>query len=256
MNAPFAAPALQANRPRVAIIGAGPGGLAAAMLLAAQGARVTIHEKDAVIGGRTRTLTTEQGYRFDLGPTFFLYPRILSEIFSELRREPGGGGQADPARPAIPAGLRGLRRRSTRRRTSMPMEAALRRLAPGDDAGLRPFMEENRRKLAAFRPVLENAFASPTRFLSPGVLKSLPLMRPHRTVDEDLATLFQGPAGPARLLLPDQIPRHEPVPLPEPLHHPVLPRIRARHLPPASAAAARSRRRWRGWRSGWASISG
>src|SRR6188768_2851319 len=82
MNAPFAAPALQASRPRVAIIGAGPGGLAAAMLLAAQGARVTIHEKDAVVGGRTRTLTTEQGYRFDLGPTFFLYPRILSEIFS------------------------------------------------------------------------------------------------------------------------------------------------------------------------------
>ena len=192
MNAPFAAPALQASRPRVAIIGAGPGGLAAAMLLAAQGARVTIHEKDAVVGGRTRTLTTEQGYRFDLGPTFFLYPRILSEIFSScgasleeevkltrldpLYRLVFEGSATIDATPNLDA-----------------MEAAIRRLAPGDERGLRPFMEENRRKLAAFRPVLENPFASPTRFMSPGVLKSLPLMRPHRTVDEDLSRYFQDP---------------------------------------------------------------
>jgi phytoene desaturase len=81
MNTALASPALHRHRAKVSIIGAGPGGLAAAMLLAASGARVTIFEKDEVVGGRTRTLTSPEGYSFDLGPTFFLYPRILKEIF-------------------------------------------------------------------------------------------------------------------------------------------------------------------------------
>src|SRR5512146_753202 len=91
MNTLLASPAVQRARAKIAIVGAGPGGLAAAMLLAASGAKVTVFERDGVIGGRTRTLTTPEGYSFDLGPTFFLYPRILKEIFlrcgAELEKE-------------------------------------------------------------------------------------------------------------------------------------------------------------------------
>lgn len=192
MNASLAAPALQASRPRVAVIGAGPGGLAAAMLLAAQGARVTLHEKDAVAGGRTRTLTTDQGYRFDLGPTFFLYPRILSEIFASCGaslEEEVALIRLDPQYRLVFEGSETIEATPDLAR----MEAEIARLAPADARGLRPFFDENRRKLAAFRPVLENAFGSPSRFLTPGLLKSLPLMRPHQTVDQDLARFFKDP---------------------------------------------------------------
>ena len=75
---------------RVLIIGAGPGGLATAMLLAKAGLEVTVIEKLPHIGGRTSAIEGD-GYRFDLGPTFFLYPQILDEIFAavgrDLRRE-------------------------------------------------------------------------------------------------------------------------------------------------------------------------
>ena len=75
----------------VNIIGAGPGGLAAAMLLARAGLHVRILERLDVPGGRTSTISTPEGFRFDLGPTFFLYPRVLDEIFTDsgydLRRE-------------------------------------------------------------------------------------------------------------------------------------------------------------------------
>src|SRR5919107_1104887 len=67
---------------RVAVVGAGPGGLAAALLLAQQGLQVTVFEKEGAVGGRTRTVGAPGGYRFDIGPTFFLYPQILSDIFA------------------------------------------------------------------------------------------------------------------------------------------------------------------------------
>jgi phytoene desaturase len=196
MNAPLSAPALAlhaAHRPRVAVIGAGPGGLAAAMLLAASGARVTLFEKDEVPGGRTRTLEAEGGYRFDLGPTFFLYPRILAEIFAAcgtrledevelIRLDPQyrlvfeGSGATLDATPDVAR-----------------MEAEVARLCPGDARGLRPFLEENRRKLEAFRPALERPFLSARNMLRPDIVKSLALLRPHRSVDRDLARFFRDP---------------------------------------------------------------
>ena len=39
-------------------------------------------EKDEAVGGRTKTVGVEGGYRFDVGPTFFLYPKVLSQIFA------------------------------------------------------------------------------------------------------------------------------------------------------------------------------
>ena len=70
------------------IIGAGPGGLATAMLLAAAGMKVKLFEKDSAVGGRTKVFS-EAGYRFDVGPTFFLYPQILESLFTRcgLRME-------------------------------------------------------------------------------------------------------------------------------------------------------------------------
>ena len=71
---------------RVIIVGSGPGGLATALLLAKSGAEVTVLEKQSRVGGRTSAIESD-GYRFDLGPTFFLYPQILQEIFQSVGRD-------------------------------------------------------------------------------------------------------------------------------------------------------------------------
>jgi phytoene dehydrogenase-like protein len=55
----------------VVVIGAGPGGLAAAILLASAGLRVKVIERLSVVVGRTSAIAAE-GFKFDLGPTFFL----------------------------------------------------------------------------------------------------------------------------------------------------------------------------------------
>lgn len=67
---------------RVLIVGAGPGGLAASMLLANAGVDVTILERLPHVGGRTSTIAS-QGFRFDVGPTFFLYLLSLAVLHPE-----------------------------------------------------------------------------------------------------------------------------------------------------------------------------
>src|SRR4051794_22338008 len=71
---------------RVVVVGAGPGGLASALLLARAGLDVTVLERRERVGGRTSAIETD-GFRFDLGPTFFLFPLALRRIFAAVGRD-------------------------------------------------------------------------------------------------------------------------------------------------------------------------
>jgi phytoene desaturase len=66
---------------RIVIVGAGPGGMATAMRLAAAGYQVAIYEAADRVGGRMRGL--ELGpYQFDSGPTILQMPQIYDELFA------------------------------------------------------------------------------------------------------------------------------------------------------------------------------
>jgi phytoene desaturase len=177
---------------RVAIVGAGPGGLAAALLLAKQGARVTVYEKDAQVGGRTKTVTAPGGYKFDIGPTFFLYPRILAEIFEACGERLADHIELvklDPQYHVVFEGGGDLKASPDVGR----LAAEIAKVAPRDAENLPRFMEENRRKLELFRPVLEQAFGNPLDVVSPAMLQALPMMRPFSSVDGDLKRYFADP---------------------------------------------------------------
>jgi len=67
---------------KVSIIGAGPGGLAAGLILQSKGYEVEIFEKNPSVGGRTGSIKME-GYTFDVGPTFLMMVFILEEVFQK-----------------------------------------------------------------------------------------------------------------------------------------------------------------------------
>jgi diapolycopene oxygenase len=70
---------------RVAVIGSGLGGLAAAVTLAARGYEVEVFEKNAWLGGKAAVLQ-EEGFRFDMGPTILIRPSVLRRVFAEADR--------------------------------------------------------------------------------------------------------------------------------------------------------------------------
>lgn len=68
------------NSPRAVVIGAGFGGLAAAIRLSARGYRVTVLEQRDMPGGRAYVLK-KNGYTFDMGPTVVTAPQLFEELF-------------------------------------------------------------------------------------------------------------------------------------------------------------------------------
>ncbi len=178
---------------RVAVVGAGPGGLAAAMLLAHAGADVTVYESRDRVGGRSSTISGQSDageFRFDMGPTFFLYPRVLSDIFAAcgrslekevelIRLDPQyrlvfeAGGMIDA--------------------TGNPerMAAQIAKLSPRDASAFPRYMADNRAKFAVFKPVMETPFNSMRDLCRPAVLRGLAQLRPHLSVDQDLSKVFK-----------------------------------------------------------------
>ncbi len=68
---------------KIAVIGAGIGGIAIAGRLAKAGHQVTVFEKNATPGGRAQVIQKD-GFRFDTGPTLFLMPEVYRETYAAL----------------------------------------------------------------------------------------------------------------------------------------------------------------------------
>jgi phytoene desaturase len=174
---------------KVVIVGAGPGGLAAAILLQQSGVDVTVVERREVVGGRTSTME-QNGFKFDTGPTFFLYPRVLREIFAAAGRdldEEVPMYRLDPQyRLVFGSGGELLATPDLER-----MERAIAQLSPEDARGFHRFFCDNRNKLQKFTPFLEQPFESWRDLAKLDMLKLLPLLRPWHSLDSDLKRYFK-----------------------------------------------------------------
>ncbi len=66
------------------IVGGGIGGLGAAALLAREGYRVIVLEKNGTLGGVCNRFTTPEGFVFDTGPSWYMMPEIYDYFFGLL----------------------------------------------------------------------------------------------------------------------------------------------------------------------------
>lgn len=71
-------------RRKIAVIGSGFSGLSAASYLAKSGHEVHVFEKHAQPGGRARQFSAEEGYVFDMGPSWYWMPDIIDRFFIDF----------------------------------------------------------------------------------------------------------------------------------------------------------------------------
>ena len=69
---------------KVSIIGAGFSGLSAAAYLAKNNCEVDVYEKNESAGGRARQIKTDNGYVFDMGPSWYWMPEVFEEFFNDF----------------------------------------------------------------------------------------------------------------------------------------------------------------------------
>jgi diapolycopene oxygenase len=82
----------------VAVIGAGLGGISAALSLAQEGYTVDVYEKNGQIGGKLNLLKAD-GYTFDLGPSILTLPAVFERLFERSGKKMSDYIAIQPVRP-------------------------------------------------------------------------------------------------------------------------------------------------------------
>ncbi len=167
---------LQKNRDlpkgsKIGIVGAGPGGLTCAMLLAHKGYDVTVLEKADEVGGRSAPINIGD-FTFDTGPTFLMMKYVLDEIFESCDRKSTDYLEFKLLDPMYQLNFKDFKVKISSDKEKMKSE--INRVFPGKESGLDKFYSKERKRYEKIIKNLYRAYSSLTSFLSPKLLSALP----------------------------------------------------------------------------------
>ncbi len=178
---------------RVAVVGAGPGGLTAAMLLSHQGYEVDVYEKESYVGGRTSSFTVGGKYTFDLGPTFLMMPFILEEMFAMTGRRLEDYLELVDIDPLYRLVFNDGETTFFPTRDRAAMKAQLDELFPGNAQGYDRFLQREGVKYNKLLACLQEPYDRVTDFFSSNFLRAIPVLDPHVSLIQRLAAYFKDP---------------------------------------------------------------
>lgn len=176
------------NKRSIAIVGAGPGGLSAAMLLAQRGFRVQVFEKQDVVGGRNAEVRLGD-YRFDLGPTFLMMKFLLDELFAEGGRRSSDYLQFRKLDPMY--ALSFPDKTMLVRSDPEAMKSEIERHFPGEGANLDRFLARESRRFEKLYPCLQKPYGTLASMISPTLLATVPYIAAGRSLYSVLGDYFR-----------------------------------------------------------------
>ncbi|GGM40728.1 phytoene desaturase [Paraliobacillus quinghaiensis] len=172
---------------KVIVVGAGPGGLATAMRLGAEGYQVKVFEKQPHIGGRTSKIELGE-YSFDLGPTFFMMPQMLEELFMKSGRnlhDYVDMREVDPLYTLKFGDVSFIPSKDPEE-----TKAEIKRLFPGNEEGYERFLEREGEKFERVIALLKQPFTKWSDFFSKEMWRALPKLNAVDTVYGRLSKYF------------------------------------------------------------------
>jgi phytoene desaturase len=148
------------------VIGAGVGGLTAAMKLAHAGLDVELYEKSPVPGGRCGRVQVGD-FRFDLGPTILLMPFVLQQQFASIGRRLEDHLEIQRCDPHYRVHFRDGSR-VVLWTDQEKMKAELEQIEPGSHAKYEEFLKRGKiQNDAAFEHFITRHFSSVLEFVTP-----------------------------------------------------------------------------------------
>lgn len=183
-----------ATRKHVIIVGGGPGGLTAAMILAHRGVRVSLFEAKGQVGGRNATIRLN-GFTFDTGPTFLMLRQVLDEVFHEA----GASTESLLDMRRIEPMYRLQFSDGYMEPTTDPdrMKAEIGRCFPGHERGYDSFIQHERVRFRRLFPCLQKPYHKVSTMLHPDLLMALP----HLAMGRSLFSVMRRHFGDDKLAL-------------------------------------------------------
>lgn len=172
---------------KIIIIGAGPGGLTAGMILAKQGFDVEIFEKETVPGGRNAPLRLGP-YTFDTGPTFLMMNFVLAEVFALAGRNVADYIEQMPLDPMYRLKFDDVEVPVSSDHGTM--KATIARLFPGNEGAYDCFLATEKKRYDKMYPCLKMPYSSFGSLFSPNLLKALPYLSLGQSLYGNLGTYF------------------------------------------------------------------
>lgn len=172
---------------KIVVIGAGPGGLAAAMLLSSKGYQVQVYEKQSYVGGRTSSIHLGE-YTFDMGPTFLQMLYIIEEVFEASGRNIYDYVEVTDLDPMYQLVFDDKKMVMTHDRNKMVKQIS--ELFPGNEDGYNQYLHKTGKKLEKLGPVLQSDMNKFTDLLQTKVLKALPELEFGRSLMDTLSKFF------------------------------------------------------------------
>ncbi|MTH53309.1 phytoene desaturase [Bacillus mangrovi] len=173
---------------KIIVIGAGPGGMAAALQLAGRGYDVHVYEKQNYIGGRNSSFEMN-GFTFDMGPTFLSMVHLAEEIFEESGKNLYDYlelKEIDDMYELI-FGDKSLHMT----RNPEEMKKRIEEFAPGDGDGYLAFIRDTEKKMDRLTPILQSRMDRFRHYLSWRVLRAIPKLTLTKSLYEVLSHYFK-----------------------------------------------------------------
>jgi phytoene desaturase len=173
---------------KIGIVGAGPGGLTSAMLLAHKGFDVTVLEMDNEVGGRSAPIQLGD-FTFDTGPTFLMMKPVLDEVFESCGRESTDYLTFRLLDPMYHLDFQDFSIQMSSDKEKM--RAELNRVFPGKEKGLDKFYSKEKKRYEKIIKNLYRDYSSITSFLSPKLLAALPSFFAGGSIFDNLGKYFE-----------------------------------------------------------------